>query len=56
MILGDGNYKKDINLFKNIFRNKIILPGFIDIKEYQIIIQYQIYSLFYLLMTLHQRL
>lgn len=49
MIIGDGNYKKDINLFKNIFRDKIILPGFIDIKR--ISDYYSISDLFIILST-----
>jgi glycosyltransferase involved in cell wall biosynthesis len=49
MIVGSGNFKKDINLFKNIFRDKIILPGFIDIKR--ISEYYSISDLFIILST-----
>ena len=33
LIVGDGNYKKDIEIFTRIFRKKIILSGFVDIKK-----------------------
>ena len=49
IIVGDGNYKKDIRLFKKIFRKMIFLPGFIDIKE--ISDYYSISDLFIILST-----
>ena len=49
LVVGDGNYKKDINSFKKIYRNKIILSGFVDIKK--ISEYYSISDLFILLST-----
>ena len=49
LVVGDGNYKKDINSFKKIYRNKIILSGFVDIKK--ISEYYSICDLFILLST-----
>lgn len=49
LVVGDGNYKKDINSFKKIYRNKIILSGFVDIKKISEF--YSISDLFILLST-----
>ena len=47
LIVGDGNYKNDIEIFNRIFRKKIILSGFVDIKK--ISDYYSISDLFVLL-------
>ena len=49
LIVGNGNYKKDIQTYKKIYRNNIIISGFVDIKK--ISEYYSISDLFVLLST-----
>lgn len=49
LIVGNGNYKKDIETYKKIYRNNIIISGFVDIKK--ISEYYSISDLFVLLST-----